>query len=622
MYRRRGQVNGGACRIAAAVALVACALAGAAAPARAADWPVYGHDLVNSRNAGSDGPTPSHVGDLTQRWVFTDPNGDFTGTPVVANGILVAGSYSGQVYALDAATGKVRWSRNLGQPIDSSAAINPDAPGGGQVYVPLAQPGGPRLVALSFADGTVRWDTTLTNQATSSLYGSPTYWNGSVYIGTSGPNGDTSTARGTVVALDEATGAVQWRTFTVPPGDDGGAVWSTPAIDPALGRLYVGTGNAYHAPAADTTDAVLALDPSTGAILQHFNATAGDTFAGDNPLGPDADFGSSPNLFPGPGGQPLVGAGAKSGIYWALDRTNMQPVWHTTVGPGATTGGIVGSTAYDGKRVYGSDALNGGIWSLGPDGNQVWSSFDAGGVDFSPVAVANGVLYTVDPSGFTTARDAATGTILTKLPTNGPTFGGLSVAGDFVYVSVGTGPPPPPAPPMYGPGSILAFSAVSGTQSPGASTGGGSGTAGGSALGGTPGAGTSPLGSPRRGLRLRRTATVSRTGRATIGTLTNPPAASATVHLRGALPGRSAAPASRKRRAIEVSVARGTAAVGDGKSTPLVVKVSRKARRALAAGRKVRARVTAIVRGPTGLTATVNAGITLKRGRHGHRRAR
>lgn len=41
---------------------------------------------------------------------------------MIANGVLVEGDNVGWVYALDAVTGKLRWSRNLGQPINGSAA--------------------------------------------------------------------------------------------------------------------------------------------------------------------------------------------------------------------------------------------------------------------------------------------------------------------------------------------------------------------------------------------------------------------------------------------------------------------------------------------------------------------
>src|SRR5438045_3624861 len=119
-----------------------------AAPS-AADWPVYGHDLSNSRSAGRDGPGADRVASLKRAWKFKSSNGDFTGTPTVAGGVLVAGTNLGSVYALDAVTGKVRWSRDVGAQINGSAAIDPRAAGGATVFVPVARLGSPYLIALS-----------------------------------------------------------------------------------------------------------------------------------------------------------------------------------------------------------------------------------------------------------------------------------------------------------------------------------------------------------------------------------------------------------------------------------------------------------------------------------------
>jgi polyvinyl alcohol dehydrogenase (cytochrome) len=156
-------------------------------------------------------------------------------------------------------------------------------------------------------------------------------------------------------------------------------------------------------------------------------------------------------------GRQLVGEGQKSGTYWALDRATMQPVWSTTVGPGGVLGGILGSTAYDGTRIYGADTLTGQVFALGRDGSTPWQSLDSGAVHLSAATVANGVLYTVDPAGFLTARDPATGAILAKLSLGQPSFGGVSAVGAALYVAVGTGPPPAPAPQQDGSGSIIAF---------------------------------------------------------------------------------------------------------------------------------------------------------------------
>ncbi|MEA2423156.1 MAG: hypothetical protein QOF55_2255, partial [Thermoleophilaceae bacterium] len=396
-------------------------LSAIALPARAqADWPLYGHDLANTRSAGADGPAPSAVASLSQAWSFASPPGDVTATPVVAGGVLVAGDHGGHVYALDAVTGKVLWSRDAGAPVNGSAAIDLDAPGGPAAFVPTARIGRPALLALSLRDGSKRWEAVLSSQPDASVFGSPVFWRGGLYIGTSGPDNDGSRARGSVVALDEASGAIRWQTFTVPPGSDGAAVWSTPAIDAASGRLYVGTGNNYHEPTTDTEDAMLALDSQSGRILARFQATASDAFAADNPAGPDYDFGASPNLFDGAHGEALVGEGQKSGTYWALDRRTMTPAWSRTVGPGGVFGGILGSTAYDGSHLFGAETNTGQVFALGRDGSMPWQSADSGGLHLSPASIAHGVLYTVGPDGFLTARDPATGLVLNTLSLGGP----------------------------------------------------------------------------------------------------------------------------------------------------------------------------------------------------------
>src|SRR5437016_8910991 len=143
---------------------VGLAIALAAPPAASADWPLYGHDRANSRSAGRDGPSLGQVKSLQKTWTFNSSNGDFTGTPVVADGTLVAGTNLGTIYALDAVTGKLRWSRDTGQNINGTAAIDPDAPGGATVFVPVAKPGSPHLLALALDTGKPRWDTVLSTQ--------------------------------------------------------------------------------------------------------------------------------------------------------------------------------------------------------------------------------------------------------------------------------------------------------------------------------------------------------------------------------------------------------------------------------------------------------------------------
>jgi polyvinyl alcohol dehydrogenase (cytochrome) len=407
-------------------------------PIGAASWRFYGRDLENSRNGGLDGPAPADVPNLGPAWSFHSHNGDFTSTPVVARNTVVAGSNGGFVYGIDATTGKQIWQHKIGQPINGTPAI-----ANGVAFVPVAQPHSPHMVALDIKTGEQLWDTQLSDQKNSDVYGSPVVWRNRVYMGTSAEYGELNdpkvSTRGTVVALGAKRGKLLWRTFTVPEGFDGGAVWTTPAIDKATGRLYVGTGNAYHDPADDSTDAVLAIDALTGAVLAEHQATPNDSWNGSEAAGTDYDFGASPNLIEGTLGQKLVGMGQKSGTYWGFDRNSLDPVFQSTVAPGTpVVGGVVGSTAYDGTRVYGPSTSGGEEWSIDRGGALSWVSTDGGPLHFNPTTVANGVVYTSDMSGFLTAREASTGAPLVKIPLGSPTWGGVAVAGGSVFAAIGS----------------------------------------------------------------------------------------------------------------------------------------------------------------------------------------
>ena len=402
-------------------------------------WPLYGRDLRNTRDGGTAGPSPDQVDDLGIAWSYFSGEGDFTGTPVVARGLVVAGTNKGNVVALDAKTGKKKWAYRIGKTINGTVAVS-----GYRVFVPVSQTHSPRIVALDLRTGKRKWDTVIDSQKNADVYGSPTVWNGTVYMGTSsyyGTLNDPEVAtRGSVVALNAKTGKLRWKTFTVPEGLTGGAVWTTPAVDPPTKRLFVGTGQAYQDPAHERTDSVLSIDARNGRILDHFQATAGDVWnaTSNAARGPDHDFGASPNLFEGPGGRPLVGMGQKSGTYWAFDRETLDPVWNRPTGPPSQAGGIVGSTAYDGERIYGPDTPGGESWALGTDGSYKWVSADGGPLHFNATSVANGVVYTNDMSGFLTARDATNGAVLTKIPLGAPSWGGVSIAGGTIFAAVGT----------------------------------------------------------------------------------------------------------------------------------------------------------------------------------------
>jgi polyvinyl alcohol dehydrogenase (cytochrome) len=400
-------------------------------------WLLYGHDLANSRNAGRGGPSASDVRRLAGAWSFRSSDGGFTGTPIIAGSTLIVASAGGSVFAIDAATGRLRWKRDFNQPIYATAGVS-----GGRVFVPISRPHAPSLVSLRISDGARLWESRLDRQRGSDLFSSPVVWKNTVYIGVAGGFGEHEDpdvrVRGNVVAVDARTGRLRWKTYTVPVGSDGGAVWTTPAIDARAGRLYVGTGNAYHAPAWTTTDAIVSVRARDGALLGHHQGLAGDVYTHLGEQGQDFDFGSSPNLMRLTSGRLVVGELQKSRMYWALDARTMKPAWSRMTGttPSRRFQDTISSTAHDGQAIYGQND-DGQIWSLTRNGRPRWITAPLEGQDYSPVAVANGVVYAIRKTGFLDARSSLTGRLLRRLNLGAPCWGGVSVAGGWVFAVTG-----------------------------------------------------------------------------------------------------------------------------------------------------------------------------------------
>jgi polyvinyl alcohol dehydrogenase (cytochrome) len=308
--------------------------------------------------------------------------------------------------------------------------------------------------------------------------------------------------QGKVVALDAATGVVKWETSMAPDADfSGNAVWgSTPVVDTKRGSLYVTTGNNYTVSAAmlacmdggaeDETcnppgnyfDSIVALDLKTGEVKWSKQALLFDSWnvacfpdllpGGpnnpgncDDPSGPDHDFGQGPALFTTKDGNgkkiELLGAGQKSGQYWALNPDTGEVVWVTQVGPGGLTGGLQWGSAVDGERVYTAIAnfnsvqytlVNPSLGSL-PDTNQgLWSALDTRtgeilwqtadpnyGQDQGAVTTANGVMFGCSMEGTMYALDAVTGVILWSFDSEGSCNAGAAVVDGTVYWGSGYG---------------------------------------------------------------------------------------------------------------------------------------------------------------------------------------
>jgi len=258
------------------------------------------------------------------------------------------------------------------------------------------------------------------------------------------------------VALDGATGKQLWKSYTLPEaarpmaktasgvqlwGPAGAAVWSAPTIDAKKNVLYAATGNSYTTASTDTTDAILAFELETGALLWHTQVQAKDNFtmacsqpgACPEDHGPDYDFGSSPILRELGSGKRVLVCGQKAGILWGLDPDEHGKVlWQTRVGAGGPLGGIEWGPAADLEFAYAavSDLTvrdgngPGGLHALKlATGEKVWSTpppklhCTAGakgcsGAQSAAISAIPGVVFSGSIDGHFRAFQARTGEIV------------------------------------------------------------------------------------------------------------------------------------------------------------------------------------------------------------------
>jgi polyvinyl alcohol dehydrogenase (cytochrome) len=385
---------------------------GATMDQSAAQWNGWGVDNDNDRfqRDAAAGLTAQQVPTLQLAWAFGFPGASVVyGQPSVAGGRVFLGLDTGDVYAIDAASGCVYWSYRARAGVRSAISLGWIGIGRSARYAAYFGDIRGQVYALDAATGELLWSAVADDHPTARITGGPKLYRGRLYVPVSsmeeGMGGSTAypccSFRGSVVALDAATGKRLWKTYTITApltagrknsagtqlqGPSGGAVWVSPTLDPRHQALYVGTGDAYSPPAPTTTDALLALDLRTGRLLWSVQDTPNDSWLAacwppqpsDNcprPLGPDYDFGASPILHALGNGHRLLIAGQKSGIVWAHDPDAHGAVrWQVDLAPNRPSeqGGIVWGGAADDDTVY--FGLNsGGIVALAvADGHRKW----------------------------------------------------------------------------------------------------------------------------------------------------------------------------------------------------------------------------------------------------------
>src|SRR5262245_39887544 len=107
---------------------VAAAMGGGSLPTCSVpdQWPFPNHDTQNSRtNPAETQISPDNVASLTPRW-HIDGLSAVTGTPVVVDGVVYFGDWSGVFHAVRTSDGSEIWQRQLGSAIRPSALVAGD----------------------------------------------------------------------------------------------------------------------------------------------------------------------------------------------------------------------------------------------------------------------------------------------------------------------------------------------------------------------------------------------------------------------------------------------------------------------------------------------------------------
>ena len=490
-------------------------------------WLTAGQNLSNTRyNKMESQITPENVSDLKVKWVF-ETGGDVSATPAVDDGYVYFPDWKGNLYKVNAITGEMVWSHPISYYTGARgdfARATPAISGNSLIIGTEADRdsaatlNGAHVLNINKNTGELKWITQVDTFFVAVITQSAVIYGSRVYVGVSSLEEGAATDsmyhccsfRGSVLSLDIFTGKINWKTYMTPEGYEfpGNAVWgSTPVVDPKRNSLYVTTGNNYKVPqgvldcvsAGGTPeevkacidavpgsklnyfDGLVSLDLKTGAVKWYKGVIPFDAwnvaclFEGPNcpdEAGPDYDFGQGPALFTVTRNgmrRELLGAGQKSGIYWAVNPDNGDIVWQRQVGPGGITGGLQWGSAVDEFQVY-TAASNSGFkphtMTTGPGRGRTinggfWASMDASNGDLlwevagenppanppddsiknpiasnqSPVTVANGVVFggALDSVGTMYAFDANTGEILWSFESGGSVLSGAAIVNGSVY---------------------------------------------------------------------------------------------------------------------------------------------------------------------------------------------
>ncbi len=277
------------------------------------DWTSYGLNYKEDRFSPLTQINKDNVGQLSLAW-STDlgTNRGIEATPLVVDGIMFLSGPWSVVYAVDTRTGKILWTYDPEVPKQTGLKACCDVVNRGIAMYKgniFAGTLDGRLVSIKASTGKLNWAVTTVDTARAyTITGAPRVYDGKVIIGNSGAD---LGVRGYVTAYDAEDGKEAWRFWTV-PGDPkkgfeskamedaaktwkgewwkiggGGTAWDGFAYDPALGLVYIGTGNGspwnreIRSPGGGDNlflSSIVAVDVKTGEYKWHYQTTPGETW--------------------------------------------------------------------------------------------------------------------------------------------------------------------------------------------------------------------------------------------------------------------------------------------------------------------------------------------------------
>ena len=354
------------------------------------------------QSAEAAGLSVDQVRGLKLKWAFGF-DGDVTAfsQPTVIDGQVFVGSAGGVIHALRADTGCLQWTFQANGPVRSAVLSVPD----GNRHSLLFGDQTGWFYALDAETGALLWKKKIDEHDAARLTGAPITYRGNVFVPVASweetrsldPSYPCCTFRGSIVALRIRDGQQVWKTWLVPEpkrtgqtklgtpqyGPSGAGVWASPTLDAKRGVMYIATGDNYSSPSTSLSDAIVALEITTGRVVwskQTFPRDAYNSSCGSDKQncpeedGPDYDFGSSAILTQLPDGRDVLLAGQKSGMVYAFDPARKgEIIWQVRIASPGPNGRTRPTDPLDIRRNILDPKQGGGLTALRvADGGKVW----------------------------------------------------------------------------------------------------------------------------------------------------------------------------------------------------------------------------------------------------------